>query len=88
MKENTPNGRKIEKCNPKRQRGGVTQYAASLTLRVTMTATAQLQRLKYAPGLEGDKYTCTEYTYRKDDGPEQSIPALAGWTYVFKLVPR
>lgn len=45
-------------------------------------------KLKCVPGPEGDKYTCTEFTYREGDGPEQSIPALAGWTYVFKLVPQ
>lgn len=45
-------------------------------------------KLKYAPSPEGDKYTCTECTYRKDDDPERSIPALAGWTYVFEFVPQ
>jgi hypothetical protein len=45
-------------------------------------------RLKWVPGPDGGEYTCTQFTYRTDDGPEQSIPALAGWSYVFEPGPE
>lgn len=34
-------------------------------------------------GTEGDTFTCRRFTIRRGDGPEVSIPALEGWTYVF-----
>lgn len=36
----------------------------------------------------GDQYTCREFAVRFNDAPAVSIPALAGWTYVFAPDPR
>jgi hypothetical protein len=38
-------------------------------------------------GKNGDVYTCGDFGYRVNDGETLSIPALAGWTYVFSLLP-
>jgi hypothetical protein len=32
---------------------------------------------------EGDEYTCTRFTVRSNSAAEVSIPALAGWKYVY-----
>ncbi len=34
-------------------------------------------------GKPGDEYTCLEFSLLKKDGETVTIPALAGWTYVF-----
>lgn len=45
-------------------------------------------KLKCVPavlsGKGGDEYTCAEMRIRSADGTTAAIPALAGWTYVFK----
>jgi hypothetical protein len=45
-------------------------------------------KLKCVPaalsGKGGDEYTCAEMRIRSADGTTATIPALAGWTYVFK----
>ena len=30
---------------------------------------------------EADKFTCTRFTVQSEDGPEVTIPSLAGWSY-------
>ena len=32
----------------------------------------------------GDEYTCSKFTLQTGDSPAMNIPALKGWTYVFK----
>lgn len=48
-------------------------------------------RLRCVPstlrGKPGDEYTCLEFSLRKNDGESVTIPALAGWTYVFQSTP-
>ena len=34
-------------------------------------------------GKPGDEYTCLEFSLRKNDSEPVTVPALAGWTYVF-----
>ncbi len=41
-------------------------------------------KLKCVPGKDGEEYTSKEFTLQKDDTPPVTIPALAGWTYLFK----
>lgn len=45
-------------------------------------------RLKCVPaklaGKEGDEYTCVQFTFQQGEAAETLIPALAGWSYVFK----
>ncbi len=36
-------------------------------------------------GKDGDEYTCKDFRYKINDGAEATIPALAGWSYVFTL---
>ena len=47
-------------------------------------------KLKCVPavlsGKGGDEYTCAEMRIRSADGTTATIPALAGWTYVFKYI--
>ena len=38
-------------------------------------------------GKGGDEYTCAEMRIRSTDGTTATIPALAGWTYIFKNTP-
>ena len=35
-------------------------------------------------GKKGDEYTCSKFTLKMGDSTEITIPALEGWTYVFK----
>ncbi len=46
-------------------------------------------RLKCVPaqlsGKGGDEYTCLDFTLKVGDSPEVSIPALKGWSYIFKM---
>jgi hypothetical protein len=39
-------------------------------------------------GKAGDEYTCREFRLRINDGPELTVPSLAGWSYVFTLQPE
>jgi hypothetical protein len=45
-------------------------------------------KLKCVPaalaGKAGDEYTCREFLIRHNDEPSVAVPALAGWTYVFR----
>ncbi len=36
-------------------------------------------------GKGGDVYTCRDFRYKINDGEPVTVPALAGWTYVFEL---
>jgi len=38
-------------------------------------------------GKDGDAYTCRDFRMRVNDGPEVTIPALKGWSYVFAMTP-
>lgn len=38
-------------------------------------------------GKGGDEYTVREFIIRTGEGPAETIPALAGWSYVFKFDP-
>lgn len=38
-------------------------------------------------GKGGDAYTCRDFRYRVNDEEPVTVPALAGWTYVFDLSP-
>jgi len=58
--------------NTKGQRTGT----ETLTLRLRCVPS----ELREKPG---DEYTCLEFIWRKKDGTDVTIPALAGWTYVF-----
>jgi hypothetical protein len=37
-------------------------------------------------GKGGDEYTCREFRLKINDGPELTVPSLAGWSYVFTLL--
>jgi hypothetical protein len=49
-------------------------------------------KLKCVPavlsGKGGEEYTCAAFQYRLNDGDTLSIPALAGWSYVFVAKPE
>jgi len=49
-------------------------------------------RLKGVPaalsGKQADEYTCVEFTVQSGDAAPVSIPALAGWTYLFGTTPE
>jgi len=36
---------------------------------------------------DGDEYTCREFKIRVNDGDAVTIPALAGWSYLYKATP-
>jgi len=38
-------------------------------------------------GKDGDEYTCREFKIRVNDGEAVTIPALAGWSHLFKTTP-
>jgi hypothetical protein len=48
-------------------------------------------RLRCVPaalsGKSGDEYTCGEFQIRVGKAPETTIPALAGWSYIFSTSP-
>lgn len=48
-------------------------------------------RLRCVPsalrGKPGDEYTCLEFSLRANDKESVTVPALAGWTYVFLTTP-
>jgi hypothetical protein len=49
-------------------------------------------RLKGVPaalsGKQADEYTCVEFTVQSGDAAPVSLPALAGWTYLFGTTPE
>jgi hypothetical protein len=55
------------------KRTGVETY--TLTLKCVPAALA---------AQDGDAYTCRDFRLRFNDAPEATIPALAGWTHLFK----
>ncbi len=62
----------------------------SLTGQRTGTETLTL-KLRCVPsalrGKPGDEYTCLEFSLRKNDEEPVTVPALAGWSYVFLSTP-
>lgn len=58
--------------NAKGQRTGT----ETLTLRLRCVPSA-------LRGKPGDEYTCLEFAWTKKDGTTVTVPALAGWSYVF-----
>ena len=38
-------------------------------------------------GKSGDEYTCREFNIRVNEGAAVTVPALAGWSYLFKTTP-
>ncbi|MCJ7586355.1 MAG: hypothetical protein MUQ00_00390 [Candidatus Aminicenantes bacterium] len=38
-------------------------------------------------GKDGDEYTCREFKIRVNEGEAVTVPALAGWSYLYKATP-
>jgi len=63
----------------------VIQYGLDGTRASTETFRMDLKCLPgRQTGTEGDTFTCRRFTIRRGDGREVGIPALEGWTYVFR----